>query len=187
MKILERKIKGVFEIQLVPNLDERGFFMRTYDMSMFSELGLANPWVQENHSYSIKKNTLRGLHFQLPPFAETKMIRVTNGIIKDYFVDLRYDSKTFGQWDSVELSRDNFNAVIIPKGIAHGFLTITDHVDMLYHHDNFYNKESESGIIWNDETIAIEWNIVDPIISERDKNFMTFKQFKYNYPFLKFN
>jgi dTDP-4-dehydrorhamnose 3,5-epimerase len=181
MIIKEGKLKGVFEINLEPHQDERGFFMRTYDDKIFDKYGINQKWVHENHSKSLKKGIIRGLHFQFPPFCETKLIRVVRGAIFDVFVDLRKDSSTFGKWDSIELSADNNKCLFIPKGFAHGFCTLTDFCDVLYKHDNYYNSEFESGIIWDDKEIDIKWPIQNPILSARDQSFKTFKEFVMKY------
>jgi len=177
MQILEQELKGVFEITLSPYIDERGFFMRTFDDKTFKEAGLNFNWVQENHSRTLKKGTIRGLHFQFPPFAETKLIRCIRGKILDVFVDLRKDSPTFGQWDSVELTEDNFKMVLIPRGFAHGFCTLSDDCEIVYKVDNYYSPQNECGIIWNDPDLNIEWSAAKPILSEKDAKNMTSKDF----------
>lgn len=181
MEIKERELKGVFEISLIPFLDERGFFMRTYDDKILKEAGLNYYWVQENHSRTLNKGTIRGLHFQMPPFAETKLIRCIKGRILDVFVDLRIDSKTFGKWDSIELSEDNFKMILVPRGFAHGFLTLTDDCQVVYKVDNFYSSHHECGIIWNDSDLRINWNVENPILSKKDSNNMTFAEFTKRY------
>jgi len=182
LKIRELNLKGVFEIELNPNIDDRGYFMRTYDKSLFNDYGLDRIWVQENHSKSNKIGTLRGLHFQLPPYSETKLIRCIRGKVLDVFVDLRKDSPTFSQWDSIELSEDNYNAIYIPRGFAHGFCTQSEISEVIYKVDNIYNKEFENGIIWNDKTLMIDWKTNNPVLSEKDSALMTLKEFiqKYN-------
>ncbi len=173
----ERDIRGVFEIILAPRNDSRGFFMRTFDDSIFKEKGLDRNWVQENHSRSEEKGIIRGLHFQLPPFSESKMVRCVNGSVLDVFVDLREDSETFGQFDSIELSADNKKMIFIPRGFAHGFCTLTEVSEVVYKVDNFYSKENERGLLWNDKTIRINWPTDKPILSAKDEKNMTLKQF----------
>ena len=177
MQIFERKLNGVFEITLSPNKDERGFFMRTFDDTIFNEVGLNFNWVQENHSRTLKKGTIRGLHFQFPPYAETKLIRCIRGKILDVFVDLRKDSTTFGQWDSVELTEDNFKMVLVPRGFAHGFCTLTENTEVLYKVDNYYSLAKELGLLWNDIELNINWPVINPILSEKDKMNLTLKEF----------
>lgn len=177
MEIKERKLKGVFEITLNPIKDERGFFMRTYDDVLFSKQGLNLKWMQENHSRTENKNTIRGLHFQLPPFSETKLVRCIKGAILDVFVDLRENSNSFGQWDAIELSEENKKMIFIPRGFAHGFCTLTEISEVVYKVDNVYSKQHELGLIWNDEDIKINWPTQMPTLSEKDNLNLTLKEF----------
>jgi dTDP-4-dehydrorhamnose 3,5-epimerase len=170
MEIIPLKLAGSFEIRLTPRSDGRGYFMRTYERQVFLANGLQTDWVQENQSLSVRLHTIRGLHFLLPPHTETKLVRVVKGKILDVFVDLRKDSETFGQWDSIELSEDNHRAVYIPKGFAHGFCTLTEQAIVQYKVDREYVAEADAGIRWNDPQIGIHWNVQNPILSERDKN-----------------
>lgn len=181
MKIKERKIQGIYEIQLSPIGDNRGFFMRTFDINEFNKYGLNKMWVQENHSRSTQKGILRGMHFQLPPYSETKLVRCINGAVLDVFVDLRKNSPTFGQWDSIELSAENKKMVIIPRGFAHGFCTLTKESEVLYKVDNFYSKENERGLLWNDPEIGVEWPVESPILSEKDQKNLRLKDFVEKY------
>ena len=184
MIVKERKLKGVFEITLKPHMDSRGFFMRTFDETIFKEKGLERNWVQENHSRSEEKGIIRGLHFQLPPFTETKMLRCINGAVLDVFVDLRKDSETFGQWDSIELSAENKKMIFIPRGFAHGFCTLTNVSEVVYKVDNYYSQESERGLLWNDVNVGINWPIDNPVLSAKDEKNMTFKEFVEQYKYL---
>jgi dTDP-4-dehydrorhamnose 3,5-epimerase len=181
MEFINSEIKGIIIISLKPNIDNRGFFVRTYDNNVFNENGLKFDWVQENHSKTVKIGTIRGLHFQFPPFAETKLVRCIRGKILDVFVDLRKNSPTFGKWDSVILSENNYKMVLIPRGFAHGFLTLTDECEVLYKVDNYYNPEYECGIIWDDKILNIEWGITNPILSEKDKKNISFSEFVEKY------
>ena len=185
MEIKERRIKGVYEITLKPKGDNRGFFMRTFDNEIFKKHGLERLWVQENHSSSSNMGVVRGLHFQLPPYAETKMVRCINGAILDVFVDLREDSETFGQWDSIELSAENKKMIYIPRGFAHGFCTLTEHSEVVYKVDNFYNPEKERGLLWNDPEININWPVSEAALSQKDKTNMTISAFKKEYQSIK--
>ena len=178
MEIKERELKGTFEINCKPHLDSRGFFMRTFDETIFKEHGISRNWVQENHSRSESKGIIRGLHFQLPPFTETKLLRCIKGAVLDVFVDLRKDSASFGHWDSIELSEENKKMIFIPRGFAHGFCTLTEISEVLYKVDNFYNAESEEGLIWNDKELSIKWPIENPILSDKDLKNLSFKDFK---------
>ncbi|WP_024335395.1 dTDP-4-dehydrorhamnose 3,5-epimerase [Desulfotignum balticum] len=177
MNIKPRKLTGTFEISLNPLTDDRGFFMRTFDDTIFQEHGMTTAWVQENHSRSEKKWIIRGLHFQCPPYAETKLVRCIRGAVLDVFVDLRLGSATFGRWDSIELSEENKKAIYIPRGFAHGFCTLTDISEILYKVDNYYSKESEAGIAWNDKEIGIDWRATKPVLSEKDQNNLSFETF----------
>ena len=180
MKIKEFDIKGVFEIELEPHRDHRGFFMRTYEESIFEKYNLNKNWPQENHSFNKEKNTIRGLHFQFSPHAETKIVRSTEGEIYFVFVDLRKDSETFGNWGAITLL-ENKNMLYLPEGFATGFCTLTDNCNLLYKMGTNYAPESQGEIKWDDLDIGIRWPIDNPILSERDKNAMTFKDFKKQY------
>jgi dTDP-4-dehydrorhamnose 3,5-epimerase len=169
MEIIELNIKGLYVINLSPIIDQRGFFMRTYDYAIFQEKGIDRQWIQENHSGSIKKGTIRGLHFQYAPFTETKMIRCIKGEIFDVAVDLRKDSETFGKWESVVLSESNKKAFYIPRGFAHGFCTLTENCEVVYKTDNYYNKSADAGILWCDNALGINWPVSNPTLSEKDE------------------
>lgn len=177
MQFIQRKLPGTFEIQLAPIRDERGFFMRAYDTALFEQAGLHRPWAQENHSRSERRGIIRGLHFQFPPFAETKLVRCVRGAVLDVFVDLRPDSPTFGQWDSIELTEENKKTIFIPRGFAHGFCTLTDESEVLYKVDNVYNREHEGGLLWSDPDLDIPWPADAPILSEKDQRNWTWREF----------
>lgn len=181
MLIKERKFKGVFEIDLEPHEDHRGFFMRTYDDKVFRDYGLHQNWVQENHSYSKKKGMVRGLHFQFPPRAETKLVRAVGGEIYMAFVDLRKGLSTFGQWDSIILSEDNKKMLYIPKGLALGMCALTDNCTLLYKMDEYYVAESQGTIRWNDPDIGIDWPVDNAILSEKDSGAKSFREFIQTY------
>jgi dTDP-4-dehydrorhamnose 3,5-epimerase len=184
MEIREKRIKGVYEIILSPNIDKRGFFMRTYDRNFFQLNGLDREWLQENHSRSEKKGIIRGMHFQLAPFTEGKLVRCIKGAILDVFIDLRQNSESFGQWDSIELSELNKKEIFIPRGFAHGFCTLTDISEVVYKVDNIYSKDHERGIIWNDGDLKINWPVLQPILSDKDMNNLTFREFCSQYGYL---
>jgi len=151
--------------------DERGFFFESFNKKFFQEsINYEIEFVQDNHSKS-SKGVLRGLHYQLDPFAQGKLVRVISGEVFDVAVDIRINSKNFGKWFGVKLSADNKKQLWIPKGFAHGFLTLSDSAEFLYKTTNFYNKNSERSIIWNDPDINIDWGSdVAPIVSIKDKN-----------------
>jgi dTDP-4-dehydrorhamnose 3,5-epimerase len=150
--------------------------MRVFDEPVFHQHGLVTTWVQENESWSKHKGTIRGLHLQRPPHSETKLVRVVTGVILDVFVDLRQGSKTFGQWDSVELSSENHNLVYIPKGFAHGYCTLAEETVVLYKVDEFYAPEFEDGFRWNDDNLDIDWPVKEPILSTKDQSLSSFNE-----------
>ena len=162
--------EGVFEIVLAPSVDERGYFCRTHDVQIFRERGLVADWVQENEAWSKHPFTIRGLHFQRPPFAETKLIRVVRGAVWDVFVDLRKSSTTFGKWGAAELSSENGKMLYLPKGFAHGYCTLTADVKMLYRVDALHAPEQEGGLRWDDRDLGIQWPKGEPIISAKDRS-----------------
>ena len=157
-------------ILIVPKVfyDERGFFMETYKKEDFEKAGIKGEFVQQNHSKSIK-GTLRGLHYQREPYAQAKLVRCIRGEIFDVAVDIRKNSPTFGKYVSAILSEENKNMLYIPRGFAHGFEVLSDEAEVIYSVDNIYSKESETGIIWNDPRIHIEWPILPKIISQKDQ------------------
>lgn len=173
-------LQGAYEITLMPKADHRGHFTRTYDEQIFAGLGLVHRWVQENRSFTQKKGTVRGLHLQFGPHAETKLIRVSRGAIFDVFVDVRKDSPTFGRWDSILLTDSNNKMMYIPKGFAHGFCTLTDDCEVIYKVDHVYTPASEGGVVWNDPSLRITWPILKPILSEKDRRLPTLEEFMAN-------
>jgi dTDP-4-dehydrorhamnose 3,5-epimerase len=174
MIVSETKLKGVKIIEPDCIGDHRGWFMETYSTTKYEAIGISATFVQDNHSMSAKKGTLRGLHYQKNPMAQSKLVRCTKGTVIDVAVDLRKGSPTFKQWISVELSAENKKQLYIPRGFAHGFICLTDDVEFEYKVDNFYSKENDSGIRYNDPSIAVNWaglmNGIDPILSEKDMN-----------------
>lgn len=169
MDIIKTKIDGVYV--LIPRVfgDYRGFFMESWSKKTMDEAGLFYDFVQDNHSLSTVKGTLRGIHFQKGDKSQAKLVRVVTGDVLDVAVDLRHDSPTYKQWVGVELSAENKKQLLIPRGFGHGFVTLTDHVEFLYKADNYYAPEADGGIRWNDPDIGVEWGITDPILSEKDK------------------
>jgi len=157
--------------------DDRGFFLESYNKKEFAKNNIDVNFVQNNHSHS-SKGVLRGLHFQVEPFAQDKLVRVTRGKVFDVAVDLRKNSKTFGKWAGVELTEDNKKMFFIPKGFAHAFLTLSDNVDFTYKVSNFYSAEHDRGLLWNDSDIGIKWPIKNPILSEKDQKQPKLKDLK---------
>lgn len=177
MEIKPLRLDDTYEIILEPKHDARGYFMRLYDEFIFAKHGMVSRWVQENQSLSVRRGIIRGLHFQVPPHAETKLVRAVAGAVFDVFIDLRKDSSTYGQWDSVTLSEDAFNTVYIPKGFAHGFCTLTENATVAYKVDAAFAPEHEGGLRWNDADLGIVWPTDDPYLSERDQALPLFREF----------
>lgn len=178
MTIKKGKIGDIFEIQLEPKFDSRGFFMRTYDEKIFRENGIHRNWVQESHSLSKKKGTVRGFHFQLYPYSETKLVRVLQGEILFTILDLRIGSETLGKWMQVVLSSKKNNLIYIPKGFGSCMCTLTSNCQVLYKMDEFFNPDLYTNIKWDDPDLKIKWPVKKPSeISERDLNAQSFKQF----------
>lgn len=178
MNFRNLSLPGVYELVFEPRHDTRGYFERVYCEALFKQHSLNTHWVQENQSFTSRKHTIRGLHFQKPPFAETKFIRVISGAIYDVVVDLRRSSPTYGRWLSLEISAERQNAIYVPKGFAHGFCTLTDNVIVVYKVDCAYTPQAEAGIRWNDPVLAIPWPTTNPVLSERDRALPTFQTFE---------
>jgi dTDP-4-dehydrorhamnose 3,5-epimerase len=178
MEFRPLRLPGTFEIRSTPHQDERGYFLRVYDLSLFSERHLTTAWLQENQCLSRRKGIIRGLHFQKPPYTETKLVRVVTGAIFDVFVDLRRGSDTYGQWDAIELSNTTHNQVYIPKGFAHGYCTLSEETLVLYKVDASYNPAFESGLVWNDKTLNIAWPASKPILSLKDSSLGSLADFE---------
>lgn len=175
MKIIETPLDGLLIIEPTVFEDERGYFYESYNKPKFLDKGISDQFIQDNQSLS-KKNVLRGLHFQNPPYAQAKLITVIKGSVLDVAVDIRKESKTYGQHYKLFLSESNKKMFYIPVGFAHGFLTLEDDTIFSYKCSNVYNKESEDSIIWNDKELGIDWGILDPIVSDKDKVAQTFKK-----------
>lgn len=169
MKITKTKLDGVVIIEPDVFGDNRGFFMESWNKKKMEEAGLFYDFVQDNHSKSTVKGTLRGIHFQKGEKAQAKLVRCVKGAVFDVAVDLRRNSQTFKQWVGVELSEENKKQLLIPRGFGHGFVTLTDDVEFLYKADNYYAPEVDAGIRWNDPDVGVEWRIENPILSEKDK------------------
>ena len=170
MNFIKTALEGVYIVEPKVFGDHRGFFMESYSKKTFEEAGLDYDFVQDNHSASTVKGTLRGIHFQRGDKAQAKLVRCTRGAVLDVAVDLRPDSPTYKQWVGVELSAENKRQLLIPRGFGHGFLTLTDDVEFLYKADNYYAPEADGGIRWNDPDIGVEWGVDAPILSQKDAN-----------------
>jgi len=178
MNIIDTKIPDVKIIEPQVFGDERGFFFESFNQLQFdAAIGRSVNFVQDNHSKS-SKGVLRGLHYQLPPHAQGKLVRCVVGEVFDVAVDIRKSSPTFGQWVGVNLSAENKRQLWIPEGFAHGFVTLSETAEFLYKTTNYYHRESEGAIVWNDPELNIEWPIEGALLSEKDQNAQPFLQFK---------
>lgn len=163
------KVKDAYLIDLEKKSDERGFFARSYCRDEFLKKGLNTDWVQINNSLSKQKGTLRGLHFQYPPYTEVKLVRCIKGVIWDVIVDIRKDSETYGEWVAAELSEDNRSMMYVPKGCAHGFISLTTDTEIIYMVSSKYAPAHEGTLKWDDQFHKIEWPIEPKVISEKDQ------------------
>jgi len=168
MKVMETSLLGVLLLEPNVHHDHRGFFLETYNRQRFEALGIDSDWVQDNHSLSVQPGTLRGLHYQTAPKAQTKLVRVLRGAIYDVAVDLSQHSPTFGQWYGTVLSADNHRQLLIPKGFAHGFCTLVENTEVAYKVDEFYSADHDRGLAWNDPELGISWPTSQPVLSEKD-------------------
>ncbi len=183
MQVEETHLPGVYIITPRVFADPRGFFYESYNQAVFRQHGLDAIFVQDNHSKSIR-GTLRGLHCQLPPAAQVKLVRVVRGAIWDVVVDIRAGSPTLGQWTGVELSAENFRQMYVPVGYAHGFCVLSDEAEVLYKTDAFYSPAHERGIRWNDPALGITWPVSDPLLSDRDRQAGTLADYLSGTPFV---
>jgi len=176
MKFTETKLKGSYIVEPKLLQDERGSFAEMWRQNEFEKLGLETEFLQANISVSSKKGTLRGMHFQIKPHAQVKLVRCTMGAIYDVIIDLRPESKTYCQWVSVELSAENRTLIYIPEGFAHGFQTLKDNSEVSYQMFQYYNTQAERGVRWNDPHFKIDWPIPVVSISDRDQAYEDFKE-----------
>lgn len=175
---LETPIKDLIVIEPKVFNDDRGYFLETYKKSDFIEVGITDEFCQDNHSFSAK-GVLRGIHFQIGASAQGKLVRVVKGSVWDVAVDLRSDSKTFGEWYGIELTEENKKMFYIPPGFGHGFVTLEDNTHFLYKCTAEYDPKSDSGVIWNDSDLNIDWPLKDRLsFSEKDLVLQSFKEFK---------
>ena len=180
MKVIQTDIPDLLIIQPKVFEDQRGYFFESYNKKILSENGINAEFVQDNQSLS-QKGVLRGLHFQNPPFAQGKLVSVMKGAVLDIAVDIRKNSSTYGKHIAIELSESNKTMFWIPEGFAHGFLTLQNDTIFTYKCTNFYNKNSEGCILWNDTDININWGDSNPLLSEKDKTGVLFKEFISNF------
>jgi dTDP-4-dehydrorhamnose 3,5-epimerase len=169
MKFTPSSLNDVYVIDLEPLSDDRGWFARTFCKEEFAGIGHKAEWVQLNHSFTSTQGTIRGLHYQLPPFSEIKLVRCIAGKVFDVVVDIRKDSANFLKWTGVELSALNQRMIYIPEGFAHGFQALTDNCELIYHHSAFYRPGVEAGIRYDDPMLRIDWPLHATLVSERDR------------------
>lgn len=169
MNIIKTDVLDVYIIEPQVFGDNRGWFMESWSQKKMEDAGLFYNFVQDNHSFSAQKGTLRGLHFQKGEAAQAKLVRCARGAVLDVAVDMRKGSPTYKKWVSVELSAENKRQLLIPRGFLHGFVTLTDDVEFLYKADGLYNAEADRNVRWDDPELAVEWDVENPIVSEKDK------------------
>ncbi|MFN3788124.1 dTDP-4-dehydrorhamnose 3,5-epimerase [Sulfurihydrogenibium azorense] len=169
-KKLETPLKGVYILEPAVFQDHRGFFMESYNKKDFEEVGIDINFLQDNHSLSVQPGVLRGIHFQLNPKSQTKLVRCLKGAVYDVIVDLRKGSPTYLKWISVILTEHNKRQVIVPKGFGHAILTLVPNTEVFYKVDEYYSPQHDRSIRWNDPDLAIEWPLKDPVLSDKDSN-----------------
>lgn len=181
MKLSPLKLDGAVILEPVVHGDHRGFFMESYNEQVMEQLGVKYDFIQDNQSLSAEPGVLRGLHYQLNPKAQTKLIRVLTGAIYDVILDIRKSSPTFGQWAGVILSEYNKRQLLVPKGFAHGFCTLTPNTQVLYKVDEYYSLENDRGILWNDPVLGIDWPVSEPLLSDKDRKHPTLANAELNF------
>jgi dTDP-4-dehydrorhamnose 3,5-epimerase len=180
MNVSQTKLEGVLVIEPKKFGDERGFFSEVFRESILSDYGFDRAFIQDNHAFSQQKGVLRGLHYQSPPFAQDKLVRVTRGAILDVAVDIREGSPTYGEWVSEVISAENWKQILVPRGFAHGYVTLKENTEVLYKVTEYYAPQADKGLMWNDSTLAIDWQLgeMEPILSQKDKEHPLFNEFK---------
>ncbi|UVI31624.1 dTDP-4-dehydrorhamnose 3,5-epimerase [Paenibacillus spongiae] len=169
MKIIKTGLEGAIMLETDVFGDNRGYFTESYNKLRFEEAGIDCAFIQENHSFSQAAGTLRGLHYQLAPMAQTKLVQVVTGAIYDVVVDIRQGSPSYGQWTGVILSESNNRLLLVPRGFAHGFCTLTANTHVFYKVDQYYSKTHDRGILWSDPELGIVWPSSDLVLSDKDK------------------
>lgn len=178
---MEGKLAGVKLIEPTVFEDARGYFLESYQADRYTKIGLPESFVQDNHSLSKEAGVIRGLHYQLHPQAQSKLVRVSAGAIYDVVVDIRQGSPTFSQWEGFELSAENKLQLFVPAGFAHGFCTLVPNTEVQYKVDRPYSKEHDRGILWNDPVIGIVWPTNNPILSDKDAGHPVLAHAEYNF------
>ncbi|MDR2051369.1 MAG: dTDP-4-dehydrorhamnose 3,5-epimerase [Deltaproteobacteria bacterium] len=169
MLIVRSKLQGVVIFKPNVSLDERGFFLESFRSSTLEKISPRTVFIQDNHTKSNKAGVLRGMHFQKPPYTQSKLVWVTRGAIFDVVIDLRKGSPTFKRWEGFSLSASNFLRLFVPKGFAHGYMTLEPETETQYKVDAYYNPEAEGGLLWNDPDLGVRWPEITPLLSEKDK------------------
>lgn len=178
MNLIKTKLKDAYILEPKVFGDHRGFFMETYNAKLLDEQGFSFNFVQDNHALSKESSVLRGLHYQLEPFAQTKIVRVTKGAVYDVILDIREGSPTYGQWEGFILSEDNKRQLLVPRGFAHGYCTLVENTEFLYKVDNYYSPDHDRGIAWDDPELNINWPTSNPILSDKDTKHPNLKDLK---------
>lgn len=174
MTVTETKLPGVYIIEPRVFSDSRGWFMETFSKKKTPKIDCGE-FIQDNHSFSAQKGTLRGIHFQYQPMEQAKLVRCVSGAIMDFAVDLRPDSETYKKWICVELSAENKKQLFIPRGFGHAFVTLTENAEIVYKTDNYYSPEHDGTVLWSDPELGITWGVDNPILSDKDKNALPLK------------
>jgi dTDP-4-dehydrorhamnose 3,5-epimerase len=181
MKVIALELEGAKLLEPVVHGDSRGYFMESYNVDVLEKQGISHSFIQDNQSLSAEAGVIRGLHYQLNPKAQTKLIRVLSGAIYDVILDVRRNSPTFGQWVGVILSESNKRQLLVPKGFAHGFCTLVPNTQVLYKVDEYYSPEHDRGILWNDPALGVDWPVSSPILSDKDKHHPVLKDAELNF------
>lgn len=181
MKVTSLTLEGAKLIEPVVHGDHRGFFMESYNEKLMHENGIMHNFIQDNHSLSAEPGVLRGMHYQLNPKAQTKLIRVISGSIYDVILDIRKDSPTFGHWQGFILSDANKRQLLVPQGFAHGFCTLAANTQVIYKVDEYYSPEHDRGIAWNDPSLNIDWPVSSPVLSDKDTRHPLLKDAELNF------
>jgi dTDP-4-dehydrorhamnose 3,5-epimerase len=179
MDLKNTGIPGLVILKPRRHFDDRGYFVEAFNNRRFRDAGIASSFVQDNQSFSVSRGTVRGLHFQLPPFSQAKMVWVLRGSIFDVAVDLRVGAPTYGMWNAKQLTAEGGEQMFVPRGLAHGFCTLEPNTEVIYKVDEYYSHEHDSGLIWNDATLAIDWPVTskDAVLSDKDRKLGRFSDF----------
>ncbi|AOZ93310.1 dTDP-4-dehydrorhamnose 3,5-epimerase [Paenibacillus crassostreae] len=181
MNVASLRLSGVKLLEPVVHMDQRGFFLESYNESLLQRNGIEHKFIQDNHSFSKEPEVLRGLHYQLNPKAQVKLIWVVTGAIYDVVLDIRRSSPTFGQWVATILSEHNKRQLLVPRGFAHGFCTLVPNTQVFYKVDEYYSPENDRGILWSDPALGIDWPTSSPILSDKDQRHPLLKDAELNF------